>query len=74
MATIINNPGGESESSGVMFAVGAVVLLIVGAILLMNYLPATDVGDAPNEPGVNIEVVTPTAPQGAAPAPADTAE
>jgi hypothetical protein len=70
MATIINNPPGESESSGVVFAIGIMVLLILGAVLVMNYLPGAVVAEDTNEPGVRIEVVPPNVP---AP-PADTAE
>ena len=68
MATIVNNPGGSSDSS-VGIIVSVIVLILAIALFFIYALPAIQRGNAPEEqPGsINIDVTAPSSSPGSSP-------
>ena len=62
MATVINNPGGESSDSGMGIIVGVIIAIVLIALFFISALPALRNREAPagNQPGINVNVTAPS--------------
>lgn len=59
MTTVVNNPGGSSDSSGVGMIVGVILAIILIVLFFVYGLPALK-NSGGNDGGINLNVDLPT--------------
>jgi hypothetical protein len=61
MATVINNPGGSEESSGLGMMIGVILAVLVIILFFVYGLPAIRNSNAPSQPNdINVDVDLPS--------------
>jgi hypothetical protein len=60
MATVINNPSGNSEDSGVGMIIGVLVAIVLIVLFFVYGLPALRGNPAPAQNGLNVDVNLPS--------------